>query len=519
MPSPNRLWRCHRRCNRYGPAVAAFLEGRAWFDTAFTSGGSDLEKVAAAVHGRALVDKTLLDLWVGVTSSWDQAERALAIAREVDDPALLARALTVIGICAGYAYNDEVAQPYFAEAIGLTRALGDSWRLSQILSYQAFVAIVAGDPIAARAAAEEGCELADAIGDRVNSRQCRQGLGFALLIQGELAEAVAQLAALTAAAEAVHDDLFKPGVFQALGLALSYQGDVTAARVAAQAGVKAAAELGEFMPGMGYSTLAATELAAGDVAAAYEASEAARQCLSFQPYAAISHTAHIVAKVALARGDFDAARRYADEAIAATKGWHLAAALTTRARISVAEGQREDAERDAYDALATAANGQIYVTLPDIFEVIAGLCADGGNPQHAARLFGTAAAMRKRMGVARFKIYDSDYDASISQVRDALDENDFDASWAEGVALSTEEAIAYVQRGRGERKRPASGWASLTPAEREVARLICEGLANKEIATRLFVSPRTVQAHLSHIYAKLGIASRVQLVQEAARHA
>ena len=56
------------------------------------------------------------------------------------------------------------------------------------------------------------------------------------------------------------------------------------------------------------------------------------------------------------------------------------------------------------------------------------------------------------------------------------------------------------------------------PAERDVARLVCEGLANKEIAARLFVSPRTVQAHLTHIYTKLGIASRVQLVQEAAGH-
>jgi DNA-binding CsgD family transcriptional regulator len=74
-------------------------------------------------------------------------------------------------------------------------------------------------------------------------------------------------------------------------------------------------------------------------------------------------------------------------------------------------------------------------------------------------------------------------------------------------------------RGRGERKRPTSGWASLTPAERDVVRLVSEGLANKDIATRLFVSPRTVQAHLTHVYTKLGLTSRMQLAQEAARHA
>ena len=66
--------------------------------------------------------------------------------------------------------------------------------------------------------------------------------------------------------------------------------------------------------------------------------------------------------------------------------------------------------------------------------------------------------------------------------------------------MSVEEAIAYVQRGRGERKWPTSGWPSSTPAERDVARLIYEGLANKEVATRLFVSPctgaSTSQPHL-----------------------
>src|ERR1700750_2986023 len=68
---------------------------------------------------------------------------------------------------------------------------------------------------------------------------------------------------------------------------------------------------------------------------------------------------------------------------------------------------------------------------------------------------------------------------------DAMGANDFDEAWAEGAALSTDEAIAYAQRGRGERKRPSSGWASLTTAERDVVRLVQDGLGNKEIAARL----------------------------------
>jgi DNA-binding CsgD family transcriptional regulator len=99
-----------------------------------------------------------------------------------------------------------------------------------------------------------------------------------------------------------------------------------------------------------------------------------------------------------------------------------------------------------------------------------------------------------------------------------MGQDDFDVGWAEGDALSIEEAIAYAQRGRGQRKRPTSGWASLTPTELDVLRLVSEGLANNDIATRLFVSPRTVQTHLTHVYTKLGLTSRFQLVREAARH-
>jgi DNA-binding CsgD family transcriptional regulator len=73
--------------------------------------------------------------------------------------------------------------------------------------------------------------------------------------------------------------------------------------------------------------------------------------------------------------------------------------------------------------------------------------------------------------------------------------------------------------GRGERKRPTSGWRSLTPIEHDVVRLVREGLGNKDIGARLFISPRTVQTHLTHVDAKLGLTSRVQLVQEAGRQA
>ena len=106
----------------------------------------------------------------------------------------------------------------------------------------------------------------------------------------------------------------------------------------------------------------------------------------------------------------------------------------------------------------------------------------------------------------------------MAAIRNTLGDSDFDGAWAEGAALSTDEAISYAQRGRGERRRPASGWASLTPAERDVIRLVNEGLSNNDIATRLFVSPRTVQTHLTHVYTKLGLTSRVQLAQEAGRH-
>lgn len=184
----------------------------------------------------------------------------------------------------------------------------------------------------------------------------------------------------------------------------------------------------------------------------------------------------------------------------------------------IAQGELDTAERDAYDAIDLAARIGGDLVVPFALDSLAIVTGETGNHLAAARLLGAAEAARQRMGMVRLKVLEADDEARIAAVRDALGENDFDAAWAEGATLSTEEAVAYAQRGRGERKRPSTGWASLTRAELDVARLVTEGLGNKDIALRLFVSPRTVQAHLTHIYTKLGLTSRVQLAQEAARH-
>ena len=67
--------------------------------------------------------------------------------------------------------------------------------------------------------------------------------------------------------------------------------------------------------------------------------------------------------------------------------------------------------------------------------------------------------------------------------------------------------------GRRVRKRPAAavGLSSLTEREQEIATLVAEGWTNRQIATRLFISEKTVETHVSHILAKVGVQTRTGL--------
>ncbi|MFI5954207.1 AAA family ATPase [Cryptosporangium sp. NPDC051539] len=70
---------------------------------------------------------------------------------------------------------------------------------------------------------------------------------------------------------------------------------------------------------------------------------------------------------------------------------------------------------------------------------------------------------------------------------------------------------------RVKHRQVRSGWDSLTPTEAKIADLVVQGMSNPQIAAQLFLSPRTVSTHVSHILSKLDLRSRIDLAREAAR--
>jgi DNA-binding CsgD family transcriptional regulator len=298
--------------------------------------------------------------------------------------------------------------------------------------------------------------------------------------------------------------------------ALAFHGEPTRARAVGDTAAEAAAEMEGIFKRATYSAIATAYLADGDRVAAWEAALIAEQG-GMHPQVDNLNMVYL-AQAAAAVGEIAVARRWADAAVATAKTSWLTAALSVRAYVRIAQGEVDQAASDAYEALANAAASGAHLATADTLEILATLTSDAHRHSEAIRLLGAAHAVRERLGLVRLKVYDAERHALAAKLRNGIDDNDFDAAWTEGAALSTDEAIAYAARGRGERKRPSTGWESLTPTELDVVRLVGEGLPNKDIATRLFVSPRTVQSHLRHVYNKLGLTSRVQLAQEAARH-
>jgi predicted ATPase/DNA-binding SARP family transcriptional activator/DNA-binding CsgD family transcriptional regulator len=147
-----------------------------------------------------------------------------------------------------------------------------------------------------------------------------------------------------------------------------------------------------------------------------------------------------------------------------------------------------------------------------------------GEARRAARLIGASAALRKIIGLSlsssSWKHFD--FEGCIAAARAELSQASFEAAWAEGQAMSSEEAIEYALS--EEEHEPSTPDAALeqppsteettlelTAREREVALLVAKGLTNRQVARTLSISERTVANHVASILKKLGLASRVRI--------
>jgi DNA-binding CsgD family transcriptional regulator len=194
--------------------------------------------------------------------------------------------------------------------------------------------------------------------------------------------------------------------------------------------------------------------------------------------------------------------------------WVSATADHAAGLLAAARGQPDRAEDLHHAALAVHAEHGYPLGVIDSLEALAVVAVGQESWAEAARLLAATAQRREKLGYRHDRALVAPAEAA---TRAGLGDEAFQAAWAEGEVLTIEEAVAYASRARGERKRPSSGWGSLTPTEIDVARLAAEGLSNAEIGAKLFISAGTAKVHLHHIYAKLNLANRAQLTAEVTR--
>ena len=488
--------------------------------------------------------------------------RALDAAGEQPTP-LRGRAIAARGSLGQYGGAYQAAHGWAQEALKIGQTCGDPWTQGRALHTLGLMSAI-GDPASGRPLLEQSVQLATQAGDdwcRIDAAQClalgwivqdefgtarpvlddmyatatRLGytwgfpwhwlcLGWEAMFQGQLAKARELLARSIAASDEV-------GLPITNGLANGFMtylhvscGDTELAYSLAGTTLQRVLETGAgFVVGLANQMLGRTEMALGELAAARGHLQTAVEVerLSGFLYMLSWHLA-LLGSLERLDGNHDASRARGNEALELARRlgseWMQAGAERLLGRLALAAGEATDAERHIHEALGRLVAKGFAIDIPECLDVLAAVAARQESFEEAARLLGAAAAGRARLGIIRFPPEPEFWAETELTTREALGDEVYDAAFTSGAALGTEEAIGYVRRARGERKRPSRGWDSLTPTELQVVRHIAAGLTNRQIGQRMFISPSTVKAHLSHIFAKLGVPSRSHLAADATRH-
>jgi len=473
-----------------------------------------------------------------------------------------ARALWGAAHVALYGDDFETMQVRAPQALAMAETVGDDWATARALNTLG-LAEVLFDPEAGRARLARSIELGLAIGDDWAVADGWKMTAVSYYLAHNESGAAPSLEALRQAAEDLDSDFFRAWYLGEVGYFAAHRGDYATAfeafdrsaqccravgdpstggftevwsldaRAATGDTSGAAAGLEAFMvranaAGSGLSiveavaSLADIALATGDHATAAALVESVIE--EIREVAAPSWIGQLLRALGAAKrmaGALDSAQATLDEAAALVtpigNDWLLALieyelALTSRER-----GDAAQAEDLLHSALGRQVRHDLQPGIPATLDALGALAFDADSTSEAVRCFAAADVLRGAIGLATRPFDRTERAPRIKLARDLLGEDTFDQHWKESTSLSLGEMIEYVSRARGERKRPSAGWDSLTPTELRIVTLVAAGLTNPQIAERMFIARGTVKVHLSHIFAKLAVATRAELATQATK--
>lgn len=470
----------------------------------------------------ALAELSTLTFWLGdFARTRSSATAALEIGAAVGDDRAQSLALGRLGslVILG---DPATGDPMLVRAAELARSAGDQVALCDALATLAVSSHFQDDAGATRGAVGDTLGIAEAIGYEDIIRWCLWCLAHTALAAGELASARAHGARALAMMPG-EDQFARYCAVEVMAILDAVTGSPDAARRRAEAELEPSRQEGlRLGTGVLIHALGVAALSAGDLDRAQQWATRLYQQEPEVCYLAW-HAQEILVTVALARNDHVQAKIHAERLLAAAGPLRNRRARAVGhlglARALLLEGDDEQAEAVTHDALKVLMDHGWCPAMIDALDVVAEIAAHTGRHERAVRLMAAAGQERTRLGLVAFPMGRERTERNLASAAAALGTESAERARQQGARLPLTEAVAYAQRGRGEHADATHGWASLSPVERQVVELASQGLSNPGIATELFISRNTVKVHLSHAYAKLGVANRTELARLAARHA
>ncbi len=166
------------------------------------------------------------------------------------------------------------------------------------------------------------------------------------------------------------------------------------------------------------------------------------------------------------------------------------------------------------DALTLDRNQPVKRVLIEVIESVAIVAARTNQFERSATLLGAAEGARERTGLRYRQSETGSSLASVTELlRATLGAEHFTTAWEIGRGLPIDRAVSAALDVQA--RAPSSSIPVLTPREIDVVRLLVQGMTDPEIAAKLFISVRTVENHVSHILAKLGVRTRTAAASAA----